>query len=451
MVDLATSSRPTRPRGYPLVGLLPSMIQDGPLLFRRLTWEHPGQVLEVDLGVTRLFLVTHPEHAQYVLVDAWRNFTKASGMWRPIRRLLGEGIFTATGDTWFRNRRLMQPLFATKQLAALVEPMLAVAEADVDELVALIDQGPVDMGARMMRMTQRVILATMFGSSLPTEQSDRLAEVMLRCFEAMNARLFLHFMPDRLMPGERAFQTAIALLDRTILDIVAERRRTGEQRNDLLSLLLAARDEAGTGMDDRQLRDELVTMFVAGNETLAITMTWLLYMLDTHAEVDRKVQRELDEVLGDRPPTAADLPALDYSRRVIQETMRLYPPSWFIPRMAEQADVIGGYAIPARATVAVSQYALHHDPSVWESPLAFDPDRFLPERVAARPRCSYIPFGVGPRQCIGTHFAMMEAQVLLACLRRRVRARLVPGHPMIPHAATTLRPRHGLRMTLHPA
>ena len=275
-VGSAIRKRPTRPRGYPLLGLLPSMIQDGPMLFRRLTWEHPGEVLEVDLGLTRLFLVTHPDHAQYVMVDAWRNYTKASGMWRPIRRLLGEGIFTATGDTWFRNRRLMQPLFGTKQLAALVEPMNEAIAPDVAELVGLIDSGPVDMGAKMMRMTQRVILATMFGSSLPTEQSDRLGAVMLQCFEAMNARLVLHFMPDRLMPGERAFQTAIAMLDRTILDMVAQRRRSGEVRNDLLSLLLGARDESGAGMDDRQLRDELVTMFVAGNETLAITMTWML-------------------------------------------------------------------------------------------------------------------------------------------------------------------------------
>lgn len=455
--ESAAHKRPTRPRGYPLVGLLPSMIKDGPGLFRRLTEAHPGEVLEVDLGVTSLYLVTHPDHVHHVLVEGWHNYTKNSPTWRPIKRLLGNGIFTATGETWESNRRLIQPIFSPKSIAGLAEPMIAVVEAEVDSLVAQIDQGRhgagdhFDMSERMMRITQRVILATMFGTSLPVERSDELGKVMRDCFASMNARLFLPFVPDRLMPGERAFRAASAMLDQTILGLVAQRRAAGPDagpRNDLLALLLAARDEKGSGMDDRQLRDELVTMFVAGNETLALTMSWLFYLLDRHPEIDRRVHAELDAVLGDRRPTPDDLQKLDYCRRVGRETLRLYPPSWFIPRLAERADTIGGYAIPAGANVAVSQYALHHDPKFWDSPTDFDPDRFLPERSEGRPRCSYIPFGVGPRQCIGIQFALMEALVILSIFRRRIRARMVPGHVVTPEAAVTLRPRGGVPMTL---
>lgn len=450
----ADARRPTRPRGYPLVGQLPAMLSNGPELFRRLTIEHPGEVVEVDLGVTSLYLATHPDHVHHVMVEGWHTYTKNSPTWRPIKRLLGNGIFTATGETWERNRRLVQPIFSPKSIMGLAEPMIEVVTTEVDELVAEIERGRHGVGDRfdmsdfMMRLTQRIILATMFGTSLPRERSDELGKLMRDGFAAMNARLFLPFVPDRLMPGERAFRAASAALDETILGIVGQRRASGESRNDFLSLLLAARDEQGSGMSDRQLRDELVTMFVAGNETLALTMSWTFALLDLHPEVDRRVHAELLDVLGHERPTAERLQSLDYCRRVGRETLRLYPPSWFIPRLAERADTIGGFAIPAGATVAVSQYALQRDPAFWQDPERFDPDRFLPERSEGRPRCSYIPFGVGPRQCIGIQFALLEALVILSIFRRRVRARLAPGHVVSAEPAVTLRPKGGMPMKL---
>jgi cytochrome P450 len=443
--------RPPRPRGYPLVGQLPGMVRNGPRLFLELAARHPGEVIELDLGVTSVFLTTHPDQAQHVLVDNWRNYTKDSGMWRPLKRFLGAGLFTAAGEPWLRNRRLIQPLFSSKQLAVMVEQMIEVAEQEVAQLVPHIGGAPVDMDRQMMRTTQRVVLATMFGTALPQARLDALGQAILDALGAINLHMFLYFVPEVLLPGERVFRRSLRTLDAGIQAIIDERRRQPSAREDLLSLLLAVRDEGGDRMDDRQLRDELVTMFVAGNESTAITMTWLLYLLDRHPEVDARVCDELAAVLGDRSPRPEEIQALEYSRRVVQEALRLYPPSWLLPRQAAQADDLCGYAIPAGATVIVSQYVQHYDPRVWDSPEVFDPDRFLPERSAGRPRGAYIPFGSGPRHCIGNNFAILEALVILAVLRRRMRARVAPGHVVEPHAATTLRPRHGLRMTLHPA
>ncbi len=442
---------PPRARGYPVVGLLPGLVRDAPGLFLRLAGQHPGALIELDLGPARAYLVTHPDQVQYVLNDNWRNFTKEGGMWRPIERLLGNGLVTAGGDEWLRNRRRMQPLFAPRQLASLVDLMVDVVESDLPRLEQQARTGAaIDMDREMMQLTQRVILATMFGASISPRETDSLGEAIGAAFQTINARMFFYFMPERLLPGERALRDAISRIDASLLRLVRERRSGGEERDDLLSLLLRAQDESGSGMDDRQLRDELVTMFVAGNETTAITMTWLFYLLDRHPEIERKLRAELEEVLGDRRPTAADLSKMDYTKRVILEAMRVYPPSWLLPRIVKEDDQICGYPVPAGAIVIVSQYVMHYDPAFWEAPAVFDPERFTPERSASRPRYSFMPFGGGPRQCIGNLFSIMEAQILLAVLLRRLRARLLPGHPVSPQAMTTLRSRHGLKMTLHP-
>ncbi|MCX4239272.1 cytochrome P450 [Paraliomyxa miuraensis] len=444
-----TPKRPTRPRGYPLIGQLPGMT-NAPALFLQLAARHPGEVIEVGLGVSSIFLTTHPDHAQRVLMDNYRNYTKQAPMWRPLRRFAGNGLLTAEGDSWLRNRRLIQPLFGSKQLTGLAEQMIEVAEQEAERLSEHVDGAPIDMDLEMITTTQRIILATMFGTSLPQQQLHALAQAVLDSFKAINIRMLLYFVPDVLLPGERTLRQSLATIDQSIAGLIAERRRRPAERDDLLSLLLAVRDEDGEAMSDRQLRDELVTMFVAGNETTAITMTWLFHLLDQNPEVDARVRAELDAVLGDDPLTPENIRALDYCRRAVQEAHRMYPPSWLIPRRAEQADEVGGYAIPAGATVVVSQYVLHHDASTWESPEVFDPDRFLPERVEQRSRYSYIPFGSGPRQCIGNNFAVLEALIILAAMHRRMRARLVPGHVVVPQAALTLRPKHGLKMTLHP-
>jgi len=258
-------------------------------------------------------------------------------------------------------------------------------------------------------------------------------------------------MPERIpTPRNRRFLVARRKLDEAVYRLIAGRRRSGEDTGDLLSMLLAARDEeTGEGMSDRQLRDEVVTILIAGYETTADALAWTWYLLGTHPEAGARLHAELAAVLAGRVPAVEDLPQLPYTRMVLQEAMRLYPPAWGLLRQAREDDEIRGYRIPARARIVISQYVVHRHPGFWEEPEQFDPERFAPGRAASRPPFAYFPFGGGQRMCIGNNFAMMEAQLILATVAQRYRLDLVPGHPVEPEPLITLRPRHGVLVTLH--
>ncbi len=350
--------RPPRPRGVPLLGRLPGLIRDAPAEFEALAARHRGELIEIDMGLSRAYLATHPAQVKYILADNWRNFSKQNPMWKVLRRLLGNGLAAADGESWFHNRRLIQPLLSNAQLAQLVARMVEIVGADVDDLAAKVDTGEVvELDKHMMHITQRVILATMFGTSVDADATARLGAAIISTLDSLHPRMLLHFIPPALFPGERRLRRSIATIDRAILEIVERRRErersgAGSTSPDLLALLLRLRDEQGSGMDARQLRDELVTMFVAGNDTTALALSWTFYLLDQHPQVDRKLCAELDAVLGDRPPTAADLEQLRYCKMVLQEAMRMYPPSWILPRTALAADEICGYPVqPIWATV----------------------------------------------------------------------------------------------------
>jgi cytochrome P450 len=439
-------------RGLPLVGVAPQLFLDAPGTLTRIAHAHPGEIPTLLLGPARVALVTKPDHVQYVLGDAFRTFGKGESMWRALEHLLGRGLVTSQGDLWQRQRRLMQPLFGAKQLAALAGAMVEAAEHTASRLAPVAGTGrAVHVDAEMLQITQAVILQTLFGASLDREEMGALGEAVMAAFRAINVRLFLFMIPRWIpMPGDRTVVRAVDRIDTSLLRLVGARRRSGEQRSDMLALLMQARDEEDAGgMDDRQLRDELVTLFVAGNETTALLLTWTWWLLDAHPEVDRRLRDELASVLGGRSPTADDLPRLVYTKMVIQEVLRLYPPAWILPRFAAHDAEIDGYRIPAGSTVLLCPYATHRDPSIWDRPDAFDPERFTPERAAARHRYAYFPFGGGARQCIGNVFAIMEAQIILAVWMQRFRMRLAPEHPpVVPHAATTLRSKHGVRMTV---
>jgi cytochrome P450 len=240
-----------------------------------------------------------------------------------------------------------------------------------------------------------------------------------------------------------------AVLDNIVHKIIAERRQSGAQKDDLLGMLMAARDEeTGEGMDDQQLRDEVMTIMLAGHETTAVALSWVFYLLSQHPAVRTRMEQELADVLGGRTPTFADVPQLSYTTMIIEEAMRLYPPAYAMARFGHEADVIGGYDVPANAIITLSPYLTHRHPDFWEEPLRFDPERFTPERVAERPRYAYLPFGGGPRQCIGNSFAMTEAVLLLATIARRFQAKLQPGHQVDIEPLITLRPKGGLPMIL---
>lgn len=438
----------SRPNGYPLVGHLPQALADPLRTIVGAAHSRPGEVAPLRLGPVTVHLVSEPEQVQEVLSDNGRRFAKGGSMWEPLRRLFGAGLVTADGEVWLRNRRMMQPIFVSRQMTALGDLVIQVVEHTTAQFLPDAERGAqIDVGAAMMRLTQQTLVRALFGTGLP-EKGDAIGEAILEAFRILSVRLFFYFLPKWLpLPGDAALRRAIRTIDEGVTWLLRERRENPEERTDLLSLLLAARDnETQTGMTDQQLRDELVVLLVAGNETTAHTLTWLWYLLDQHPEVDRRLRAELDEVVGDRTPTVADVPRLGYMKMVLQETLRLYPPGWILPRAAVEDVTLGTSTIPKGATVLVCAYATHHDPRWWENPEHFDPERFDPKVVAERPRYTYYPFGGGPRQCIGMQFALLEAQLITAILARKFRFRLAPGHPVAPGVATTLKLRHGMQM-----
>jgi cytochrome P450 len=436
-------------KGWPLLGVVPSLVRNPLAYLTGVARRRPGEIVAVRVGPIRLHVISDPEHVQFVLADEWRRFSKG-GMWEATRPLIGNGLVAAEGDFWLRQRRLMQPLFGPRFLSSLVPQMVAAIARELDRLPAQAGAGePVDVGDLMACITQRVLLETMFGASLDPAEAEGLVGHLLTAFRAMNIRLFLYFAVDKIpLPGGRAFRRSILAMDEVLMRLVKERRASGAAQSDLLSLLLGARDEeAAEGMDDRQLRDELVTLFVAGNDTTANALTWLCHALDENPEVDRRMRAEVAAVLGSRLPTEEDLPRLSYTKLVLQETMRLYPPVWMFPRFAQDEIVVGGYRIAPGSAIILCPLVTHRDPRFWERPEAFDPERFMPEAGAGRPRYAYYPFGGGPRQCIGNTFAMMEGTLIAAMLAQRYRPRRVPGRKVELASASTLKPKHGLKMT----
>ncbi len=372
---------------------------------------------------------------------------KGEGLQRA-KRLLGEGLLTSEGEFHLRQRRLAQPAFHRQRIAAYATTMVEYAARACDQWRAGETR---DVARDMMRLTLAIAGKTLFDADVEGE-ADEIGEALTTTFELFN-RLTLPFaqLLERLpLPATRRFQKARERLDATIYRIIDERRASGADRGDLLSMLIAVRDEEGdgTGMTDEQLRDEAMTIFLAGHETTANALTWTWYLLSQHPDIEARFHAEVDEVLKGEPPTAEDFPRLPYTEMVFAEAMRLYPPAWIIGRRALGDYRIDGYTIPARSILLMSQYMTHHDARFFPDPFRFDPERWTPEARESRPKFSYFPFGGGPRLCIGESFAWMEGALVLATIARRFRMRLAPGHPVEMQPLVTLRPKHGMRMIL---
>ncbi|HEX2573471.1 MAG TPA: cytochrome P450 [Polyangia bacterium] len=439
----------SRQQGYPLVGQLPQVMADPLHTILNIVRAHPGQVATLRLGPANVYLVSEPDQVAEVLSDSGRRFGKQGSMWNPLRRLFGEGLLTAEGDPWMRTRRMMQPIFVSKALAALSHHVLQVVEDEAAALQPAAERGdPIDLRPRMMHLTQQILVRTLFGTS--GDIADQVGDAIMEAFRLLSVRIFLYFLPNWTpLPGEFALRRVIRVIDNGVAALLGERRQKPGAPSDLMSLLLEARDEeTKTGMNDRQLRDEMVVLLIAGTETTANTLTWFWYLLDQHPDVDRRVRAELDAVLGDRPPTLEDLQKLTYTKMVLQETLRLYVPGWILPRGARDDVDLGGRRIPKDAAVLLCAYATHHDARWWKDPERFDPERFTPEEVARRPRYAFYPFGGGQRQCIGMQFAYIEALYAVAILARKFRFRSVSQSPAEPEVATTLKPPDHLKMSI---
>lgn len=406
-----------------------------------------GDVAQFFVGPQRVVLFNHPDLIKEVLVTRHDHFVKGRALQRA-KLLLGEGLLTSEGDFHRRQRRLIQPAFHRQRIAAYADVM---ADCAVKMTHRWRDGATVDIAREMMRLTLAVVGKTLFDAEVESDADDvgRALADLMDLFELLMMP-YSELIERFLIPSRRKFERARAKLDSIIYRIIEERRRSGEDRGDLLSMLLLARDTDGDqgGMTDEQVRDEAMTLFLAGHETTANALAWTWYRLAQHPEVERRLHQEVDQVLGERLPRFADLPDLAYTEMVFAEAMRLYPPAWVIGRLVVRPVEIGGYFIPAGSLVLVSQYVMHRDARYFPDPERFDPERWRPENKQARPPYSYFPFGGGPRRCIGEAFAWLEGIIVLATMARSWRMRLVSGQRIEPLPRITLRPKNGLLMRL---
>jgi cytochrome P450 len=386
---------------------------------------------------------------RHVLQDNAANYRK-SPLYDTLRQSLGDGLLTSEGAFWLRQRRIAQPAFHRQRIAALAATMAGAVQETATEWDAVAAAGqPVDIGDEMMRLTRTVVLRTLLGADLGpfTAQIDDAWKVMNE--HIGDSFWSLGITDGWPTPRNRRFQAARAVLRGAVEYAIRQRREQAAGGHDLLSMLMEARDEdTGESMTDEQLRVEVTTFLLAGQETTSLALTWTFYLLSQHPAVRERLEAELDAVLGGRPPVYEDLPNLPFTRQVIDESMRIYPPAWGFSRQALADDELGGYRLPRGWLAFLMPYVLHRVPAYWPDPDRFDPDRFTPARIAERPKFAYLPFGAGPRQCIGNQFALLESHLSVATLTQHYRLRLVPGHPVEPWPLITLRPRFGMPMTI---
>lgn len=459
---MARSSLEIKPRtpSRPQAGTKPPLADVGPLRslsdmrrdalgFLQGVARRYGDVVRVRALLWSFYLVSSADGAQRVLQEHHTNYNKDVLDYRILRRFLGHGLLTDDGDSWLRHRRMMQPAFHRQRLAAFGAIMTTATEEMLARWNALPVDVPVDVTREMMRLTQRIVGRALFSFELGAE-----AEVVGDAFSTLNALVMEYSyqpFPPLFVPTarNRRLLGAGETLDRVVHEIIAARRRRADDSGDLLSMLLQARDaETGETMSDQQVRDEVMTLLLAGHETTANLLSWTWYLLAQHPEAERRLHDELERVLAGAPATAAQLGELPYTRMVLDEALRLYPPAWIIARNAIGADTLSGYTIPAHGWILICPYITHRHPAYWEHPDVFDPERFTPKRAAQRPKFAYFPFGGGPRQCIGNSFALMEAQIVLATVAQRYRPRPASERPVEPEPLITLRPRGGLPMLL---
>ncbi len=435
------------PQGYPLLGIVPKIGRDVLGFFVSMQAEY-GDVVRLDFGARTMYLVTHPDDIKYILQDNNRNYAKGYEQVKPV---LGDGLVSSEGDFWRRQRRLIQPNFHRRRIAEFSTIMVESAAEMLESWKPYAKQGEtLDIAHEITSVTQQIIAKTMFSTDVG-EQVDTLCQAFDVTLEYMNMRMFNPLpLLDRLpTPANLRFRRSLAVLDEIMYGLIEARRTMSHPPEDLLTMLIEARDEeTGEGMSDRQIRDEVVTIFFAGHETTASTLSWSWYLLAQHPEIARAVTAEAIDVLGGRNPTIEDYPNLIYSRRVIDESLRIYPPAWMFARQTIQPDEVGGYHIPAGAMIMLSPYITHRHPDFWEDPERFNPDRFITERIAGQHRLAYFPFGGGPRLCIGKDFALVEATLILAQMAAAYEFQLVPGRKVVPQPIATLRPRPGVFMKI---
>ncbi len=395
-------------------------------------------------GWVTFYMITDPDLMHEILVERPEEFYKIKLIKYALGPFLGNGLLTNEGDFWKKQRKLAQPAFHSKRIEAYANVMVDYAR----RMLAGWRTGETRrLDREMMKLTLNIVAKTLFDADVSGD-ADHVGDLLTRILEASNDRLNAAFqIPDWVPTAKtRQMHRDIAELDVIIQRFIDERRQSGEDKGDLLSMLLQARDDDGSTMDDKQLRDELMTIFLAGHETTAMNLTWTWYLLMEHPDVMARLKAEVDAALGDRPATMADLGKLKYAEMVIKESLRLYPPAASAGREPIHDLHLGGYTIPKGALLTLSMYGMHHNPKVFPNPEVFDPERFSPENEKNIPRYGYLPFGAGPRVCIGNSFALMEARLVLATMVQQADLSLVAGQNIVPKQLVTVRPANGIEV-----
>jgi cytochrome P450 len=421
---------------------LRSPLRHDPLGFMARAARDYGDIVCLRFFNLRTYLLFHPDQIEDVIVNNARKFIKGRIL-RANRHLLGNGLITSEGDFWLRQRRMMQPAFHRNRIANYASTMTACAT----KLLESWQPGQLlDLHDAMMRLTLQIVGITLFHADVEHDAPQVGENLQILLEYTTDFRRLL--MTPRWLPTRRNLEAKRAVRNLTqIIDrIIQQRRDSNDDAGDLLSLLIHAQDEDGSRMTTQQLRDEALTLFLAGHETTASTLSWTWMLLAQNPRVEQKLQAELDSVLAGRAPTLDDLPLLPYTSHVITESMRLYPPAWAMARLAIEDHSLAGYPVPKGTGIAAVTWVVHRDPRWYDRPEEFLPERWQSDLLKKIPRFAYFPFGYGPRQCIGNSFALMEAQLVLATIAQRFRFTLLPDHPIVPLPSITLRPRHGLHV-----
>jgi cytochrome P450 len=458
MNRMATALRPAKaipgPPGLPLLGSSLDLLRD-PLGTYQQAMGTYGDVVRFVVGPPGRRVVLHalfdPEDVGQVLAGS-HGHTKNTPFYREIAATLGDGLLTSDGTAWQRQRRLLQPLFTRQRIAGDATAMAQETARLLQEWKVTASGGPVDLHQQMMRYTMRVIGRLLFGADI-----DQAIGRVDAAFPVLNQRIRQRALSAIRVPGgwptpaNRRAAGARRRLDQVVDQIIADRRASpATGGDDLVARLLAARDpEGGDRLDDAEVADQVRLFLLAGHETTATALTYTLHLLGHHPDIQQRIRDEVQQVLGDRVPTTADAAGLAYTTRVLKEAMRLYPPAYSIARRTSTTERIGGHQLPAGSVVIISPWAIHRHPRHWPQPEVFDPDRFTPDREAARHRYAYLPFAAGPRACIGAHFAMLEAVIATAMIVRAYQLRTPPG-PVPLATGITLRPAAPVPCTLLP-
>ena len=431
------------PRGNLLLGSIRDIQRDNVQTFMD-AWREYGDVVRFR-GPLKVNLVVHPDGVQHVLRDNYRNYRRPAFVADKLKTIVGDGLVAAEGDRWASARRNSQPAFHPGLVDDSVRVFTETTAEMLDRWETAAARGEsLDVKSEMMHLSLANLGKALFRANW-RRRAAQVEPIVALALARTHRRLTSPVDPQRFpLRSTRRFNAGLAELDRIIYEVIADRRRDSAG-SDLVSILLSVRDdETGAGLTDRQIRDELIGFFIAGHETVSSALCWAWYLLSKNPESWRRLRDEVDAVLGDRVPTAEDVPRLQYTTRVLLEAMRLYPPIFVLMRCASESDTIGGHHVPAGANIVLCPYVTHRHPGFWTNPEGFDPDRFTPERSAGLHRMAYFPFSGGARKCIGNRFAMTQMPLVVAMVAQRFRVDLLPGATVVPEPAISLRPRDPL-------